>query len=981
MGGSSRLAHGATFGDVVAIAGQASDIALDEPRGVLYIANFTAGRIDVLSLSDKTIHSSLHVPSAPAALALSRDGRYLVVTHFGNVTAPGTPSNAISVLDLSGGVRQTYALSSPPLGVAFGSDGLALVATTTEFLTLDPSIGRTDLLQTVANLTANQIPASPGTTPLEIVAAALASSGDGKWIFGVTDSIRISYDVANRHLQVTGYSATPTLGPRVVTVAQDGSYFAAGWGLFDREGTLVSQFPGASGALGFGSLVLDSVSGTLYAQISKAGGGGATVADPPLLQVVDADNLTVRQRILLAENLAGRAVLNSRADTVYSVSESGVMVLPVGSLNQYHRLAADHEDLVFRGDFCQRGGITQTVTISDPGGAQTAFSLSSDLSGVTISPSSGRSPATVKITIDPHLFQDRRGTVSGSLTISSSEAVNLLAPIRILVTNQRPDERGFSSDVPGTLSDLLADSERDRFYVVRQDRNQVLVFDGSGLFQIAQLRTANTPTRLAVTADRKTLLVGHENSQLIYLYDLDTLTQMQPVVMPRGHYPRSVAVSGNAILAASRVAGTVHTIDRIDLASRTAVELPSLGVFKNSVDQDTALIATPNGGEIVAASADGTVWLYEAAADTFTVSRRLPDNLAGSFAASNSGQYAVGNYFLNASLKPITTWTGSDFPAGFAFQDNHGLRLTGPPTATGAGGSLQRVTLSGSAVALPTRVVEQPLASGGVSVFTRALAPLSNGKTLIALSISGFTALPWNFDTPTAPPAISSVVNAADLTATLAPGSLIAVFGSNLNPTNAATSEIPLPTAIGQSCLIVNGTAIPMMFASPGQINAQLPLRVDGRVPITLYTPGGASDDYYLNITSAAPAVFHSGAAGPLTGLPVVVKAANQQLVTASNPVHPNDQIWIYATGLGATSPEVEAGSPGPVTMAPAIQVPDVRLGDTPLAIAYAGLAPGQVGVYWINVRVPDKVTSGTDVPLSIRQGGITATVSVRVVE
>src|ERR1039457_462067 len=77
-------ARGATFGEVVAIGGQASDIALDEARGVLYIANFTAGRIDVLSLSDNKIHTSIHVAAAPSSLALSGDGRFLVVTHFGN---------------------------------------------------------------------------------------------------------------------------------------------------------------------------------------------------------------------------------------------------------------------------------------------------------------------------------------------------------------------------------------------------------------------------------------------------------------------------------------------------------------------------------------------------------------------------------------------------------------------------------------------------------------------------------------------------------------------------------------------------------------------------------------------------------------------------------------------------------------------------------------------------------------------------------
>ena len=972
-------ARGATFGEVVAIGGQAADIALDEGRGVLYIANFTAGRIDVLSLSDNTIHTSIHVAAAPASLALSGDGRFLVVTHFGNVQPPGSSSNAMTVMDLSSGVRQVYALASPPLGVAFGSDGMALVATTTVFLRFDPASGRIDVVDTVAGLTANSIPAAPGTAPVQIVAASLAASGDGRFIFGLADTIRIMYDVLAKRLQVIGYTATPALGPRVVSVARDGSYYAAGWGVFNRQGTLLAQFAGASGLLAVGSHAIDSSAGILYAQIPQV------QADPNVptpLSIVDADNLAVRERLGLPENLTGRALLNAQADTLYGVSESGVMVLRVGSLNEFPRLAVDQEDLVFHGSFCQHGAIGRTLHIVDPGGGQTAFALSSDLAGVTISPSTGRTPAAVQVTIDPHLFQDRRGTVSGSLKIASADSVNLPSPVRILVNDQRPDERGYSTDIPGTLSDLLADPDRDRFYVVRQDRNQVLVFDGSGLFQVAALRTSNTPTRIAITFDRKNLLVGHDNSQLVYVYDLDTLQQLPPVALPAGHYPRSVAASGNAILVAARGSGGTNTIDRIDLVSGTAVTLPSLGVFQNSINADTALVATPGGGAILAASADGNVMLYDAGADTFTVSRKLPATLAGSFAASDSGQFVAGNNLLNASLKPIETWTGSDFPSGFTFLDGQGLRLTGPPAATGADGTIQRVDLSGGAPVLPTLVGEQPLASGGISVFTRTLAPLANRNALVALTVSGFTALSWNFDTPVAPPGIDWVGNAADLTSALAPGSLIAVFGTNLNPTNVATSQIPLPTAIGESCLTANGFAIPMLFASPSQINAQLPLHIDGRVPLTLYTPGGVSDDYYLNVTPAAPAIFHSGTAGPLTDIPVVIKASNQQLVTASNPLHSNDQIWIYATGLGATLPEVAAGTPAPsAPPALAVLAPDVRLGGIPLAVSYAGLAPGQVGVYQITARAPAKAPTGTEVPLTITQGGVTASVTLRVVD
>src|SRR5690242_2379777 len=48
----------ATFGTVVPIGGHASDIALDESRGLLYIANFTANRIEVMSIADRSIRTS-----------------------------------------------------------------------------------------------------------------------------------------------------------------------------------------------------------------------------------------------------------------------------------------------------------------------------------------------------------------------------------------------------------------------------------------------------------------------------------------------------------------------------------------------------------------------------------------------------------------------------------------------------------------------------------------------------------------------------------------------------------------------------------------------------------------------------------------------------------------------------------------------------------------------------------------------------------
>src|SRR5262249_33069703 len=155
---------------------------------------------------------------------------------------------------------------------------------------------------------------------------------------------------------------------------------------------------------------------------------------------------------------------------------------------------------------------------------------------------------------------------------------------------------------------------------------------------------------------------------------------------------------------------------------------------------------------------------------------------------------------------------------GFVFQDDAGLRITGPSSGQGSSGTLERIDAGTGSRIRPTRLAEQPLAPSGLSGFTRNLATLSNRATIVALTASGFTAISSDYDTPVVPPVIRQVVNAADLTPPMASGSLISVFGTNLNPTNTVTHEIPLPTAIGASCLTVNGTAIPMLFVSPGQI-------------------------------------------------------------------------------------------------------------------------------------------------------------------
>lgn len=266
--------------------------------------------------------------------------------------------------------------------------------------------------------------------------------------------------------------------------------------------------------------------------------------------------------------------------------------------------------------------------------------------------------------------------------------------------------------------------------------------------------------------------------------------------------------------------------------------------------------------------------------------------------------------------------------------------------------------------------------------FTRTLAPLYSRNAIVNLTVSGFTVLPWAYDASVAPPRIDKIVNAADGSTAIAPGGLISLYGQQFSPVNIATSQIPVPTALADSCLSVNGLPVPMLFVSPNQINAQMPFEASGNVTMILRTPGGVSDNYNTVVMPGAPGVFHASVEGMASDVPTIVRYENNQIVTPANPVHKKDVLIIYLTGLGSTNPAVQTGLPGPSDpLASAIVPPQVTIGNTNLPLDFAGMSPGLVGVYQINARVPSGVQTGLSVPLTITQNGMQTTMPVRVVD
>jgi uncharacterized protein (TIGR03437 family) len=224
----------------------------------------------------------------------------------------------------------------------------------------------------------------------------------------------------------------------------------------------------------------------------------------------------------------------------------------------------------------------------------------------------------------------------------------------------------------------------------------------------------------------------------------------------------------------------------------------------------------------------------------------------------------------------------------------------------------------------------------------------------------------------TSPPVIANggVLNAADYGTAVAPGTMVSIFGTNLAPRTAAASSVPLPTALeGVTVEAVTGTganALPLFFVSAGQINAQLPYSILGTtLDIRVRTAAGTSASQRITVATRAPRLFTRTMDGKGEG--ILLHGATYRLVTEAEPATPAEYLILYLTGLGEVSPAVQPGRPGGDggALGPLNQVTipvTATLGGQSAPVVFAGLAPGFVGVYQLNLQVPANLSPGKPV-------------------
>jgi uncharacterized protein (TIGR03437 family) len=182
-------------------------------------------------------------------------------------------------------------------------------------------------------------------------------------------------------------------------------------------------------------------------------------------------------------------------------------------------------------------------------------------------------------------------------------------------------------------------------------------------------------------------------------------------------------------------------------------------------------------------------------------------------------------------------------------------------------------------------------------------------------------------------PSLHEVVNSAsfDPPMVISPGSLITILGQNLTlgSTSSADPRNP-PFKLAGATLRLNGNAVPLLYASPTQVNAYVPLDLtpdysDGKLDVAAEISNGDADGN--SSTRVAAAATTPGIFALTRGV---------------------SWVTLWGTGMGS----VEPWGPYQVTTVH----PDATIGGIGCRVLFSGLAPGWPGLYLVNVEIPSIV-------------------------
>jgi uncharacterized protein (TIGR03437 family) len=194
------------------------------------------------------------------------------------------------------------------------------------------------------------------------------------------------------------------------------------------------------------------------------------------------------------------------------------------------------------------------------------------------------------------------------------------------------------------------------------------------------------------------------------------------------------------------------------------------------------------------------------------------------------------------------------------------------------------------------------------------------------------------------------VVNGASFGPQIAPGSLIAIFGSEMAGGQTSASSVPLPAALLNTSVTIAGKPMPVNYVSATQINAQLPYNAPmGLQPVVVHSDGADSPPMMVTVSAVAPGIFQFGTNR------AVVQNEDYSVNQADNPAKAGSYVIAYLTGAGIPDNPVPNGTPAKADPLSRVNAQvTVTIGGHVATQVFAGLTPGFVGLTQVNLQIPD---------------------------
>ncbi len=208
----------------------------------------------------------------------------------------------------------------------------------------------------------------------------------------------------------------------------------------------------------------------------------------------------------------------------------------------------------------------------------------------------------------------------------------------------------------------------------------------------------------------------------------------------------------------------------------------------------------------------------------------------------------------------------------------------------------------------------------------------------------------------------------------------VEIYGSNFARssriwTGADFTGVNAPTTLNGVSVTVNSKPAFIYYASPTQININVPEdAVTGGVPIQVKTAEGNSNIVTVTRSRLSPTMLTTPAFA-IGGKQYVVALTPNFASYIGRPnmiagvsfvaPKPGDIVSIYALGLGPTSPATQPGVIAGADSNVLLSV-QVKIGNIDAAVPFAGLLRGTIGLYQLNVVIPNVPAGDQKIELTV---------------